>query len=482
MKSIKKNFIYNSLLSLSSILFPLVTAPYIARVLSPEGVGLYNFAHTYSNYFAMVALLGVPTYGIREIAKIRDDKERTNELLSELFSLTIISTLFSVLLYFSSIFLINQLNEDLLIFAVIGVILYLSPININWFFSGFEDFGYITLRSLIVKIICIISIFLFVRTPEDLLFYVLITVFSTIANNVWNIFALYKNGFRIHLQFKGINKHIKPCIILLASGVAMSLYTILDTMMLGFMTEYTEVAYYNYAMQISKAIVLVVTSLSTVTLPRVSYYLGNNDFVEISRLINKAYNFVLFLGVPITIAIMLVAPIFVPLFLGEEYYGSIVPLIILSILVISIGINNLIGTLGVLGTGQDRFFLYSVLCGSVSNILLNFLLIPLYGATGASVASVCSESLVAIVMIYFMYKSTPIRISESKYTLMTICASLLLIPIFLLLNRLFSNWLLIIIFSVVGGIVYLVSQCFLKNPVLSLIFNLIHDKIKYPKI
>lgn len=478
MKTIKRNFVYNLLLGLSSILFPFITAPYIARVLSPEGVGLFNFANTYSSYFAIVALLGVPTYGIREIAKVRENRTEISKLLSELVSLTVISTLIVSLIYLITIVCFEQLNHDIVIFVIIGIVLYLSPFNINWFFAGFEEFGYITYRSLIIKIISIISIFVFVRDVDDLLIYVIINVFASVANNIWNVIMLYRSGYKIHFTYHGLKKHIKPNLILLASSIAMTLYTVLDTIMLGIMRSYTEVAYYNYASQISRAFIVVVTSLSSVTLPRISNILEKGKVEEINTLINNSYSFVLFLVIPIAVSTALLARTFVPLFLGEQYYGAIVPLEILAGMAIAIGVNNLIGTQGLIGLGYDKYFFYSVICGSVSNLILNFILIPIWGASGAAVSSLVAEFFVAAAMVALMNKKTKVKIEPMRGLIRILFVSITMIPLYIVLHMICDGWIFVTAYCVLAVSMYLTIQFALHDKNVEIISKTIINVIK----
>ena len=176
MALIKRNFSYNVLLNLSRVIFPLITAPYISRVLEPDGIGLFNFANTYAGYFALFAVLGIPFYGIRETAKLHDDKEGLSKLVSELISVSFIATFVVTLIYVTSIFLIGQLDENRVLFLVAGFLVYFAPFRIDWFYSGLEQFKYITLRTVVIRTVSIICMFVFVRTKSDLLVYMILNL------------------------------------------------------------------------------------------------------------------------------------------------------------------------------------------------------------------------------------------------------------------------------------------------------------------
>lgn len=480
MPSIKQNYAYNVLLNLSRVVYPLITAPYIARVLNPDGVGLFNFANTYAGYFAMFAMLGIPTYGIRETAGRRDDKKALSQLFSELFSISAIATLAVTALYIASIFFIGKLHENFAVFLLAGVLLYLAPFRTDWLFQGMEQFGYITLRTLIIRTISIICIFVFVRTKADLIIYVLLNVAGNVAGDVWNFSRLLRSGIRLRLTLHGLKKHLSPIFILFASAVAVSIYTVLDTVMLGFMRDYGETGFYTNAMHISKSLIIVVTSLSAVMMPRMSQYNAERDYGKINSLANKSFSAVSFLAVPIAFGVMCLAPTFVPLFFGEDFAGTIIPLQILAFLTIAIGMNNMLGMQILIPMNMDKAFLHATLAGATCNFLLNLILIPRFGATGASVASITSEVLIVIVMAAAIRRNTPIRVTGSLPDLFRSIAGVIpFFPIMHLLGRLLDGWPLVFAFTACGGAAYLLIQKLLGNASVRQVTDIVRQKIKF---
>ena len=476
-QNIKRNFFYNLLLQVSKVLFPLVTAPYIARVLDPEGVGIANFANTYSSYFALFAVLGIPLYGIREIAKKQNDLKASEEFVSQIISIELLSTLLVTFFYISSVYLIGQLNENATLFLFAGMTLYITPFKVEWFFSGREEFGYITFRSLLIKTISVLLLFVFVRTKEDILNYILLGIFATIANEVWNYVKLYKMGIRPHIQFKGCAQHLRAVLLLFASSVAISIYVMLDTLMLGFQSSYQEVGYYNSAMHIIRALLPVVTSLSAVAIPRVATYIHEDDTDKVNELMNKSLGIVSFLAFPLTIGIIMVSPSFVPLFFGSQFYGSILPIQIASVLLLSIGLNNLNGIQVLISVGKDRQFLYSVLGGAIANFLLNLYLIPRFGAAGAAFSSVYAETQILIVNEYFVRKYTSVRITNFGDMCKAIVGAVCFIPICSFIGMVVTDWIFICVCVIVCTLFYAVSQYVLKNSTFNMVYSLIMDKI-----
>ena len=476
--SIKKNFFYNILLNISSVIFPLITAPYVSRILEPDGVGLNNFAFTYAGYFALVAVLGIPTYGVREVSKVRDDKKALSKLISEMMSIAAIITTVVSLVYLLTIAIVGQLTENYIIFLLAGFVIYLAPFKINWYYQGIENFGFITFRSLIIRTLSILLLFVLVREKSDLVLYVILNVAGGILTDIWNYVKMWKSGIRPHFTLTGLKPHLSPLLLLFSSTIAISIYTVLDTLMIGFLTDYNEVGFYSNAMHISKVLLTVVTRLSIVVVPRVSLYMKENNIEKINELMNKSFSVVSFLAFPVAIGLACVSPVFVPLFFGVKFAGSVMPLMILSMLIIFIGLNNLTGVQILIGLGFDKLFLYSVLTGTITNFLMNCFFIPFWGAIGASYASVIAETLILFVTTYFVFKHTQVRISHWQDILKALVGALVLIPVMLLMKHFLDGWLLIFAFLIVGFLSYLSMEYILRNSSINLFTSVIVSKFR----
>lgn len=478
MHSIKRNFLYNILLNISSVIFPLVTAPYVARVLEPEGIGLFNFANVYSGYFSLVALLGIPTYGVREVAKVRDNLKETQNLLSELMSISTIVTIMVSIVYIVTLVVVNQLSENYLIFLVAGIAIYLSPLRINWYYQGLEDFGGLTIRTLVIRFVSICCLFLFVRQKDDVIIYLALSVLGSTIAEFWNFILLWRSGIHPRFTLKGLKKHLRPLLILFSSIVASSVYTMLDTVMLGFITDYEQVGYYNTASHLSKVLLSLVTSLSIVAIPRVSYYIKNNKFDDANNLVGKSFAFVSFLGIPMGIGLMCISPIFVPWFFGNQYQGAIVPMMILGYLIIAIGFSNIAGIQVLVGCGKDNYFLSAILVGTFMNFFMNLVMIPFFGAIGASVSSLMTEMIVTVIMLYFIYKKTPIRIHTLSDVIKSLVGALLLIPLKFIVSEMGNNDITLFLYIFSGTAIYIISQKILRNSFVTLAFSTLSKTIR----
>jgi len=463
MPSIKKNFIYNTLLNLSKIIFPLITAPYVSRVLEPEGIGIYQFAATYAGYFALVAMLGVPTYGVREVAKLRDEKKELSLLVSQLFSIIVYTTMIVSAIYIITLLSVNKLRSDFILFLLSGFCIYLSPFQTTWYYQGIEEFDFITIRTLIIKSLSVICLFVFVTQKSDVLAYVVITVLGTVLADIWNYLKMRKKGIIPRLVTKGLKPHIKPIMILFASSVAISIYTVLDTLMLGFIKNYSEVGLYSNAMMMARVFLTIVTSLSVVSIPRFTYYVHEGDIDNANLLANRSFSFTGLLAFPLTIGIVCLAPVLVPWFFGDQFFGAILPLQILSIINVVVGFSNILGIQILVSMGKDALFLRCILYGTFSNFILNCILIPQFGAVGASIASVIAELLVTISMFYYVYKETPVRVNVKKDLMKSMIGAFLIFLLYSVFPRTDKDIVYLVLFSSIAAVIYGMSQILLKN-------------------
>ena len=325
--------------------------------------------------------------------------------------------------------------------------------------------------------------FVFVRTKSDLLIYVILNVGGTICGDVWNYVKLLQSGIKPQLTFVGLKKHLSTLFILFSSSVAVSIYQVFDTLMLGFMADYQQVGFYNSATYISKAVISIVGSLSAVVLPKMSQYYKAKEIDRINDLVSKSFLLVSFIAFPAAVGLACLAPTFVPLFFGAKFSGTIIPLMILSLLIVIIGLNGIPCIQILVSLGYDRLFCYAVLMGGVSNFLLNLILIPAWGADGAAIASVCAETLVLGSSVWYVYHKTPVHLKVSWLNLFkSLFGALIFLPTILLLGQFLGGWMLVAVFILVGSGIYMFSQMILKNRSLDLFMPIILQKLRRQRI
>ena len=395
--SIKKNIIMNAILTMSTFIFPLITFPYVSRVLTPAGTGKISFATSVISYFSILANLGIPLYGIRACAKVRDNREELTRMTHELLAISVIMSVVSYVLLAAALIFVPRLQEEKLLMVVVSLSIVLTSIGMEWLYKALEQYTYITVRSVVFKAIGVIAMFLLIHSEEDYVLYGGITVLASSASGVLNLVNAHKYiGFRPVGNYD-LKKHLKPAMVFFAMVCATTIYTNLDTVMLGFMTTDTDVGYYNAAVKIKGILVSVVASLGTVLLPRASYYIEHGDMGEFSRITNKALNFEMLLAIPLSVFFMLFANESILLLSGEAYEGSIIPMQVIMPTLVLIGITTILGIQILVPTGREKTVLYSVIAGAVVDVIINALLIPQMKSTGAAIGTLVAEFAVLVV-------------------------------------------------------------------------------------
>ena len=401
-RSVKFNFIMNFILTASSILFPLITAPYILRVLQAEGNGRVDFASSVMTCFMMFASLGIPTYGIRTCAKVRDDKEELSNTVQELMIINTVTMALTYTAFLVLVFLVPQFAEEKTLLFINSISMVLNVIGVTWFYNAIEQYAYITACSIAFKLASILLMFLLVRSPEDYVKYGAITVFAASGSYILNFWNLRK-----HIRFKKTRPyrfrvHLRPILVFFSMSAAINVYTNLDTTMLGIMKDKAEVGYYSEGIKIKNLLVSLTTSLGAVLLPRLSYYIEKGEQKAFQETVSKAFHFVLILGSAVTVYFIVMAQEALLLLGGDGYSASVTPMQILMPTVWLIGLSNITGMQILTPYGQENKVLVSIVGGAVLDFILNLALIPNYGASGAAFATLLAELLVLVVQCYYL--------------------------------------------------------------------------------
>lgn len=418
-----KNLLYSVVVNVLNVAIPIITVPYTSRVFGVDNIGIVSFAMTYAAYFGLFISLGIPIYGVREVGKYRNDKEERDKIVSELLKILTISTIICTSLYVISIFSIPRLKEEWEFLLVAGVGLVLMPLGVDWYFTGRENLKIIATRSIIVRTLGLIALFTFIRSKEDLILYLILNAIINAGSQVWTFVIMIKKEVTLRWNNLNTKRHVRPVLVLFISSLAISIYTMLDTIMLGFLSDYTEVGYYSSAIKISRLLLPIVTAAAAVALPRISRLYKERNFPELERVANKSFAFMALLAPPMTIGLIAITPKFVPLFFGTEFIGTIPSMMIVSTIILLVAVNNFYGPQLLIGCGKDKVFMYAVLFGTISNFALNLAFIPLWGSVGASVASVIAEIVVTASVIICAVKLLPnIKISYKPLVHSTIAS------------------------------------------------------------
>ena len=390
----------NAILTMSSILFPLISFRYVSQILGPVGTGKVSFATSFITYFNMFAQLGIPTYGIRTCAKVRDDKTELSRTVHELLTINLFLSLIAYITLAVVLLTVPRFQEDRILYVIISSTIILNTIGVEWLYRGLEQYSYITKRSLFFKVVALAAMFLMIHTKDDYVQYGFITILAASASNILNFINMRK-----YVTFKPVGgynymRHMQPIGVFFAMACAATVYTNLDAVMLGFIHSDEEVGYYNAAVKIKTVLVSLVTSLGTVLLPRVSYYISHGQTEEFRNITRKAIQFVFLIATPLMIYFMIYAREGIYLLSGSQFEKSVQPMQVIMPTLLFIGMSNVTGIQILLPLGKERVVLYSEIVGAIVDTIINILLIPKMGATGAAIGTVIAEFAVLVVQLY----------------------------------------------------------------------------------
>ena len=400
-KSLKLNFIMNAILTMSSFLFPLISFPYVSRILGPEGTGRVDFATSLIAYFLMFAQLGIPTYGVRACAKVRDDKHLLTKTAQELLIINLVMSVLAYAVLALGLIFVPRLRQDRLLYILVSLTIIFNTIGMEWLYKALEQYTYITVRSIAFKLVSLGAMFALIRSKDDYVIYGGITILASSASYLMNFFHARKY---ISLRPVGgyeFKPHLKAVMVFFAMACATTVYTNMDKVMLGIMAENelqanVNVGYYGAASRIKSILVSIVTSLGTVLLPRASYYVQQGKMEEFRKISRKALNFVVVAATPLTLYFVFFARQGILLLSGQEYLGAVVPMQFIMPTLLFIGLTNILGIQILVPTGREKVVLYSVIVGAVTDVVCNLLLIPRYLAVGAALSNMIAEAAVLV--------------------------------------------------------------------------------------
>lgn len=390
-KSLKLNFLMNAALTVSSFIFPLITFPYVSRILLPEGTGKVSFVTSVVAYFALFAQLGIPTYGIRACAKVRDDVKELTRTVHEIFFINIVMTAITYVAFFAALEFVPRFRAERSLFLIVSMTLLFNAIGMDWLYKALEKYTYITMTSILFKFVALIAMFALIHQKSDYVIYGGISIFASSASNICNLLNVHR-----YVQIKPVGQyhfkqHIKPILIFFAMSCATTIYTNLDTVMLGFMKTDIDVGYYNAAVKIKNVLLGVVTSLGTVLLPRASYYIENGEIEQFKKITKKAIEFVFLIAPSLTLYFILFAKEGIFFLSGDAYVPAILPMQIIMPTLIFIGLTNIMGIQMLVPLGREEVVLYSEIAGAVVDVALNALLIPRMASVGAAIGTLVAE-------------------------------------------------------------------------------------------
>ena len=427
-------FLINNVLNIA---FPFATGIYVARVLLPETIGLVTSAQNIVQYFVILAFLGIPTYGLREISKARNDRNELNKVYSELFVINLISTIAFSAVYLLLIFIVPSYRENIFLYLICGGLIALNALNNTWLFEGLEKFKFISIRNLLFKVLMFVILIFLVRSDSDFLWYSAITVIGTAGNYIINFVFSQKY---VSLEFKELNlkRHMKSIMFLVVVNLAIEIYSLVDITMLDIFSEKDNIAFYKYGSSIARILLQVVNTFTMVLIPRISLLYKEGKMDEFNRLLSKVFTLIFLIAIPMIIGIQFTSSFLLCKIYGDAYISSSYVLDILSGILLISPIGYLLGSRTLLVTGNERKMVIPVGIGAIVNVIGNLILIPFSSEIGAAVASLIGEIVVMIIYVLLgskFFKLSNVFIDILKIFISSIAMTLLLIFIYFLIKN-----------------------------------------------
>lgn len=416
-QSVKVNYILNLINTGTQMLFPLITFPYVCRVIEADGIGQINFFQSIISYISLFTCLGIPMYAIREIARDRSDVVQMNQTAMEILLLHSMLTLVGYAIVAILCLTVPQIQVNIPLFLILSLTIFFTAIGCEWFYKGIEDFKYITIRGLIIKTVSVVLLFIFVKSKTDLLYYGCYTVFGVLGGNIFNFFRLRKYIHRENIIFSElhIKRHVKPVLKVFSFSVVTSIYLQLNTVLLGFLKNALAVGYFAAATKVMQMLLMMSFCLGSVMMPRASHLIAENKEDEFNRLIQKSYDFTLAIALPMTIGLIFCAPSLITALCGVKFEHSILPSQIIAPIILMVAISNVFGIQVLFPKGKINIVTFCCGIGAVADLILNLCLIPFFSYIGTSIAYLGAEVATTVSMYFIGRKYIPIIYFKKSY-------------------------------------------------------------------
>lgn len=473
-RKILNNYLYNTSLTIFTTLLPILTFPYVARILGPAGIGKVAFAFSFVGSFIILAGLGIPLYGAKEIAKVRDDAEELNRVFSELVFLNLLGMVSSTLIYLSLFFVVTKIQKDSLLFAIVGVSIILGGFNIRWLYEGLEDFKFLAINALSFLILSVFLILLLVNKPGDYILYAGIIMLTTNGPSIVSIINSRRFvGFERITAFSF--SRIKPIFIMFVASIAISIYLNLDIVILGFLAGDKSTGLYAAAIKINRMNVTLIVSLVIILIPRISYLLSKQSEAAYKRISQLSLDFICFLSFPSIVGLVLLAPEIMLVLSGEKFNDAVLTMQILAPLGLIVGINTFFWFQIFIPNDEEKKILIAALLGLITCLSLNLLLVPAFKHNGAAIATLSTEFLLLISNIILGRKHIKFPFL-SKLAINYVLGSLIIAAIIIAIGSMHLNPIIklgiAIILSVLAYFGFLVLR---KDELVLIMYNTFKD-------
>lgn len=461
-----KNYLLSVLNTILSLLFPIITFPYVSRVLGANNLGIINFTQSYGYYFIQIAGFGISSYAVREVSKIRDSKNELDKIGNEIFNLNALFSIGSGIAYIIGVILIPKFHVHWIVFSIYSLVIFTNFLTLEWLFQSFDDYRFTTIRSTVIRILSLIAVFIFVRDRNDYVIYMLINTISEMGARFSAL--IYAKKTYLNLRFKrtflNFRDHFKSMFTLFTFRFVNGISSNLDKLMIGFLMAYSSVGVYSAGVKIVVMLAPIIETIGIVLFPTINIAASDSKDKYLKTLYFN-YNAILFLGIPMTVGFFLVSPQIIRIFAGKQYLDAIIVSRIMSGIILLCPIGDMLGSKTLLVYKKDNELLICSIIVALSNIIFNFIGIPLAGIVGASVASILSYIVAILMRLYYTNKIITFTLLNKyfiKYTIFTIP----FVVIYIIFNtQINTSIFFLIVFVIVSGIIYIVEILVSKDEI-----------------
>ena len=409
MPSIRNNFLYKTLLTISSYIIGFITFPYVSRVLGVDGIGAVNFADNSVGYFILFASMGIAILGTREIAATKDDQARRNRVFSNLLGLNIIFTTITIIVYIGLITLVPRFAQNAELFYIGAAKIIATVFLVEWFFTGLEEFRYITIRSIVIKLLYVVAVFTFINDKSDYKLYFTLSVATVIINALVNI--IYARKFvRINRQALFSMRYLKEYVTLGLYSIMTSMYITFNVMFLGLSTDNTQVGYYTTAFKLYIIMLGIFSAFTSVTMPRISAMLANGQHKDFTQIVAKSFDGIIKFILPMIICGVILAPQIILVISGEGFEGAVLPMRIIFPAALAVGIAQVLAVQVLIPLKRDKVLLTASIIGASASLLINILLDPHLQSVGSAIVTLAAESIVTLTYITYILRKRVIKL------------------------------------------------------------------------
>ncbi len=479
-KSLITNSLYNISRTFITLFFPLIIFIYASRILGPDGIGKVEFSKNLTGYFVLLASLGINNYGTREGAKLRDNKLEFSKFVREILIINIFSSIFSLLLFFFFINNVDYLKSYKNILMIFSITIIMTPLGIEWFYGALEEYKYIAIRTLFFQILSLLILFLCVKTRNDIIWYTIVLIISSVGSNLANIIHSRKILFLYKGNKYNVCRHIKPILILFALAISNSLYSYIDITMIGFISNDREVGLYTSALKVNRIVTNVLGATGAVMMPRLSYLWNNGNIQEFKKIVKIVKECILLVSIPCFVGVIGLSKQIIFLVCGTEYFPAVSTMRILSIIIVFLTLSTFYNMHILVPVNEETKTLKSILFGLIVNIFLNVLYIPKYGRDGAAIGTVVGELVVLLIGRYYAHKIINVKNNWLNYV-QYIIASIPILVICFIMSSINNILIQTIISMIISVILYLLILYLLKNEFILFLKDVFIQYIKRKK-